>query len=79
MLKVFNLTTNEELHFDEHTAPEYAVRYAYCIEQRPELASWFFSRWQDTEKAEIEARLPLTIGKTSIACGDWGCLTGALK
>lgn len=79
MLKVFNLTTDAELHFDAHTTPEYAVRYAYCTEQQPELASWFFSRWQDTEREEIEARLPLTIGLVSIACGDWACYLGDMK
>ena len=79
MTKVFNLATDEELHFDEHTVPEYAVRYAYCTEERPELASWFFARVQDDKQAEIEARLPLTIGQVSIACGDWACYLGDMK
>lgn len=79
-LKVFNLISDEELYFDINTAPEYAVRYAYCTEQRPELATWFFfSCAQGNCQAEIEARLPIVRGTVSIACGDWACLIGEAK
>lgn len=73
-LKVFNLISDEELYFDINTVPEYAVRYAYCTEQRPELASWFFSCVQDKRQDEIEVKLPILRGNVSIACGEWACL-----
>lgn len=74
IVKVFNLNSEEELHFDRNTVREYAVRYAYCTEQHPELASWFFACVQDNRQGEIEQHLPLERGFVSIACGDWACL-----
>jgi hypothetical protein len=68
MLKVFNLVTDEEVFFDDHTVPEYAVRYCHAVEDA-KLASWFFNA--SPEQREI---LKVTKGKKSIACGNWATM-----
>lgn len=70
MLRVFNLTTNDEVFFDEHTVPEYAVRYCHAVEDA-KLASWFFNAIP--EQREI---LKITKGRKSVCCGNWATLKG---
>jgi hypothetical protein len=68
MLRVFNLLNDQEIFFDDHTVPEYAVRYCHAVESE-KLASWFFNA--TLEEREI---LKITNGRKSIACGNWATL-----
>lgn len=65
MIRVYNLTSDQEVFFDEHTLPEYAVRYCHAVESS-KLASWFFNA--TPKEREI---LKITKGKHSICCGEW--------
>ena len=69
MLRVFNLSNDIEIFFDEFTVPEYAVRYCHAVESA-KLASWFFNA--TAKEREI---LKIRKGKHSVACGDWVCKT----
>lgn len=68
-MKAFNLLTNEEHHFDEHTTPEWACAYGYCEEHC--LMSALFAAAQDMRLEEFYKTLPFTYGARSLACGDW--------
>lgn len=70
-VKVYDLKSDKELHFDANTDPVYAVRYAHVTEDRPELSSWFFAAIQDRKQNEIERKLPVTKTATTVCCGDW--------
>ena len=68
-MKTFNLTTNQEIHFDASTTPEWAVAYGYCEERN--LMSALFKSAQDKKFPEFLETLPITRGQRSIACGEW--------
>jgi len=68
-MKAFNLHTNQEIHFDASTTPEWAVAYGYCAENN--LMSALFKSAQDKKFPEFLKTLPTTRGQVSIACGDW--------
>lgn len=75
MIKSINLTTNAELHFDEHSTPEWAVAYGHFVEST-DKASWFFN---ETVQASRENRAPewmksVKKGEHSVMCGDWSAL-----
>ena len=76
MIKVFNLLTDETLHFDDDVkyGPEWAVAYAWCEEHN--YMSLLFSHFHDGTFAEFFKTLPVTRGKQSIACGDFACYLG---
>lgn len=65
MIRVYNLTNDQEVFFDAHTLPEYTVRYCHAVESA-KIASWFFNA--TPKEREI---LKITKGKHSICCGDW--------
>ena len=71
-MKTFNLIDHRELHFDDATAPEWAVAYAYCEDHN--MLSWLFSACHSKDMARAYGVLPFTRGKHSIACGDWAAL-----
>lgn len=69
MTKAWNPITQEELHFDALTPPEYAVAYGHCTTTG--LASRFFAACHDRTLPALYETLPFTRGRVSVACGDW--------
>lgn len=70
MIIAWNYATNVEIHFDEHTDPEYAVIYAHVTEDT-NLSSAFFAAVHDKTLDEFKRQLPIILGKLSVRCGDW--------
>ena len=70
MLKIENIVTGQELWFDEHTDPVYALLYAQCVED-DNLASWFFSKVQDNLIDDVKKKIKVYNGKLTISSGDW--------
>lgn len=68
-IRVFHALSNTEMHFSREVGAEYAVAYCYCEENR--RLSELFSHREDGKLAEMLAKLPMTHGKSSVACGDW--------
>jgi hypothetical protein len=68
-VKVFHATRNIQLEFDATVHPDYAVAYAYC-EDNQRLSELFAHR-DDNKLPDLYARLPMTRGVRSVACGDW--------
>lgn len=69
MTKTINLATSEEMTFDDKTLPVYAVVYAYCMENN--LISELFKHCHDNTLNNLYAKLDISYGKYSVACGDW--------
>lgn len=67
MIRVFNLATEEYMEFMDSMNPINAVCYAYCEEHKK--LSWFFDKLQSNQSYVND--LPVTIGKRTVACGDW--------
>lgn len=76
MMKTYNLATGIEMDFDSKTASVWAVAYGYCEENN--LMSWLFSHAHNNTLEEAYKKLPITIGKHSIACGDWAAVNDGL-
>jgi hypothetical protein len=68
-LKVFHATRNIQLEFDSTLSAEWGVAYAYCEENN--RLSQLFAHRDDGKLDEMYAKLPMTRGKLSVACGDW--------
>lgn len=68
-VKVFHAIRNIELHFDASVGAEWGVAYAYC-EENNRMSQLFAHRDAGT-LPELYAKLPMTYGKLSVACGDW--------
>ena len=68
MRTVFNLSTEQELSFDNDTAPRYALAYAHY--QDLHLSSWFFDQIHNRRKEWLEI-LTFRIGRKTISLGDW--------
>lgn len=69
MIKVFNLLTDECQYFDDDVGPEWAVAYCYC--ERNNLMSRLLGSLWCEAFPEFFKSLPVTRGKSSLACGDW--------
>lgn len=68
-VKVFHATRNIQLEFDAAVSPDYAVAYAYCEDNK--RLSELFAHRDDDKLPALYARLPMTRGVRSVACGDW--------
>lgn len=68
-LKVFHATRNIQMEFDSTLSAEWGVAYAYCEENN--RLSQLYAHRDDGTLDELYAKLPMTRGKLSIACGDW--------
>ena len=64
-----NALTGDDVHFDDNTAAEYAVAYAYCEENN--LMSALFSHCRAGTLPAFYKTLPMMYGRRSVACGDW--------
>ncbi len=64
-----NLLTGAEHHFDNATTALWAVCYGYCADA--DTLGDLFAAAQDNRFLEFAKTLPVTVGKQSIACGDW--------
>ena len=67
MKTVINLSGNDEYSYDDNVSDMVAVCQTYCINNN--LTSWFYSMLNN-ELRFIDS-LPVTVGKKSIACGDY--------
>ena len=65
----FNALTDQEVIFDDNTAAEYAVAYAYCEEHN--LMSALFCHCHALTLPEFYKTLPMMYGRRSVGCGDW--------
>ena len=65
----FNALTGDEVHFDDNTAAEYAVAYAWSEEHN--LMSALFYHCHALTLPEFYKTLPMIYGKQSVGCGDW--------
>ena len=68
IIKVLNLLTDEEMYFDAHVGPDYAVRYCHAVEDAG-LATWFFNATPDERE-----KLHITRGRYSVCCGNWATM-----
>lgn len=68
-LRVFHATRNIQMEFDPSMTAEWGVAYAYCEENK--RLSQLFSHREAGTLPEMYAKLPMTYGKRSVACGDW--------
>jgi hypothetical protein len=64
-----NLKTGAEQSFDAATTALWAVCYGYCADA--DTLGDLFASAQDNKFLEFAKTLPVTVGKRSIACGDW--------
>lgn len=71
MKTVLNLNGNDEYSYDDNVSDMLAVCQTYCINNK--LHSWFNQRIGFSDNYFIDA-LPVTVGKKSIACGDYAIL-----
>jgi hypothetical protein len=69
MTTATNLKTGVEQSFDSATTALWAVCYGYCEENN--LMSALFASAQGNKFLDFAKTLPVTVGKRSIACGDW--------
>ena len=69
MTTATNLKTGVGISFDTETTALWAVCYGYCDENN--LMSALFASAQENRFLEFAKTLPVTVGKQSIACGDW--------
>ena len=74
MIKVFNLRTNEVQYFDTEISPEWATAFCHCEESH--LMSALLASLQYEMFPEFFKTLPVTRGKSSLACGDWATCVG---
>ena len=65
----FNALTDDEVHFDDNTAAEYAVAYAWSEEHN--LMSALFHHCRAGILPAFYTTLPMMYGRRSVACGDW--------
>lgn len=68
-VKVFHAIRNIQMEFDPSMTAEWGVAYAYC-EDNLRMSELFAHRDAGT-LPEMYAKLPMTYGKRSVACGDW--------
>lgn len=68
-VKVFHATRNIQMEFDPSMTAEWGVAYAYC-EENLHMSELFAHRDAGT-LSKMYARLPMTYGQSSVACGDW--------
>jgi hypothetical protein len=68
-VKVFHATRNIQMEFDPSMTAEWGVAYAYC-EENLRMSELFAHRDAGT-LSNMYAKLPMTYGKRSVACGDW--------
>lgn len=73
-MKVYNLADDRELQFDPDTDPTWGVAYAYCEESN--RLDWLFDNLYAYTLAAAYAQLPIVIGMTSVACGNWATPQG---
>lgn len=69
MITAMNLTNDAVYEFDDATTPLWAVCYAYCADN--DKLSELFYNTQRGSFVGFAKTLPVTLGKQSIACGDW--------
>lgn len=68
-VKVFHATRNIQMEFDPSMTAEWGVAYAYC-EENLRMSELFAHRDAGT-LCKMYAKLPMTYGQRSVACGDW--------
>ena len=68
-MKAINLSTGQELQFDDATTPEYAAAYGYHVEQN-NTASKFFDSVHSRDNW-WQTNTPFLYGKISLSAGDW--------
>lgn len=73
-MKSVNLSTLEELYFDENTTALWAVCYGYCEEHN--LMSALFASAQDKKFEDFAKKLPVMYGKKTASAGDWTAFWG---
>ena len=67
MKTVINLSKNHEWSYSAQVSDLFAVCNTYCLNNN--LQSWFYSMVQN--KMNYTETLPITVGKQTIACGDY--------
>lgn len=67
MKTVINLSTNRRHSYGDNVSDLVAVCQSYCINNN--LSSWFYSFVHN--KMDFTESLPITVGKQTLACGDW--------
>jgi hypothetical protein len=68
-MKVYSFAADTSIEFDKATTPEYAVAYAYHVEQS-NTADRFFQSVQDND-GWWQENTPYIRGKWSLGAGDW--------
>lgn len=68
-VRVFNALSTVEMTFSPGVDAQFAVAFAYC-EANNRMSELFAHREKDKLDA-LYAKLPITRGTRSIACGDW--------
>lgn len=68
-VKVFHALRNIQMEFTASVTAEWGVAYAFC-EENNRLSELYSHRDAGT-LAAMYAKLPMTYGKQSVACGDW--------
>lgn len=77
MITVHHMATTTTLDFMDDVDPRWAVAFSHCAENN--TLSWLFDCLHDGKLEEAYKKLPMTYGKVSIACGDWGTMTYGRK
>lgn len=72
-MKTINLSTLEEISFDENTTPIWAVCYGYCRENN--LLWALCAAAQDMKFEKFAETLPVICGEKTISVGDWVSIT----
>lgn len=73
MIEAFNLSNNDRIGFNDNTSPLWAVCYGYC--EQHNLMSSLFASAHDGNFLDYSKTLPVSVGRDTVACGDWATLT----
>ncbi len=69
MVSAFNLKTDSEIRFKNSESSLWAVCYGYCL-QHDQLANLISSN-KEGRFIEFAKKLPVSMSKRAISCGDW--------
>lgn len=72
MTKVYNLATNEELHFSLGTSPIWMVAYGYCTDHN--LMSWLFAHQDNLNHIQEKLNIKTSKSGLSTSCDNWATL-----
>lgn len=73
MTTVVNLANNHTMDFDHDTTPLWAVCFAFCEEKEKKFELF---KWAHAGRfLEFARTLPVTVGRDTVACGDWAAMT----